>query len=115
MPNLIERLNRAIDVEYDWKNQEVAETLKTPIADRVKKGDTIENVFAEFFPDFNYDGSIVFTKVKIKCEDNRSKFRETSPVILSGHGMSIELDVLEDNDNEMILEIGFGPKAFLNR
>lgn len=37
MPNLIERLNRAIDVEYDWKNQEVAETLKTPIADRVKK------------------------------------------------------------------------------
>ena len=48
MPNLIERLNRAIDAEYDWKNQEVAETMKTPIADRVKKGDTIENVFAEF-------------------------------------------------------------------
>ncbi len=111
MPNLIERLNRAIDVEYDWKNQEVAETLKTPIADRVKKGDTIENVFAEFFPAFNYDGNIVFTKVKIKCEDNRSKFRETSPVVLSGHGMSFELDVLEDNDNEMILEIGFGSES----
>lgn len=108
MPNLIERLNRAIDVEYDWKNQEVAETLKTPITDRVKKGDTIENVFAEFVPFYNNDGNIVFTRVNIKCEDNRSKFRETSPVILSGHGKSFELDVLEDNDNEMILEIGFG-------
>lgn len=108
MPNLIERLNRAIDIEYDWKNQEVAETMKTPVADRVAKGDTIENVFAEFVPYYNNDGDIVFTRVIIKCEDNRSKFRETSPVILSGHGKSFELDVLVDNDNEMILEIGFG-------
>lgn len=37
MASLIERLNNAIDNEYDWKNQEVAEALKTPIADRVKK------------------------------------------------------------------------------
>lgn len=107
MPNLIERLNNAIDHEYDWKNQEVAEALKTPIADRVKKGDTIENVFAEFIPDFTTNGNLVFTKVKIKCEDNRSKFRETSPVVLSGHGVSFNLDVLEDNDSEMILEVGF--------
>ncbi|MBC7196523.1 MAG: AAA family ATPase, partial [Deferribacterales bacterium] len=107
MPNLIERLNNAIDYEYDWRNQEIAEALKTPIADRVKKGDTIENVFAEFIPDFTNNGNIVFTKVKIKCEDNRSKFRETSPVVLSGHGVSFNLDVLEDNDSEMILEVGF--------
>ncbi len=107
MLNLIERLNNAIDHEYDWKNHEVAEALKTPIADRVKKGDTIENAFAEFIPDFCNDGTLVFTKVKIKCEDNRSKFRETSPVVLSGHGESFKLDVLEDNDSEMILEVGF--------
>lgn len=107
MPNLIERLNNAIDHEYDWKNHEVAEALKTPIADRVKKGDTIENAFAEFIPDFWNDGTLVFTKVKTKCEDNRSKFRETSPVVLSGHGESFKLDVLEDNDSEMILEVGF--------
>lgn len=108
MPNLIERLNRAIDVEYDWKNQEIAETMKNSIADRVKKGDTIENVYAEFVPFFNSGESIGFTRVKIKCEDNRSKFRETSPVILSGHGKTFKLDVLEDNDDEMILEMGFG-------
>lgn len=107
MASLIERLNNAIDNEYDWKNQEVAEALKTPIADRVKKGDTIENAYAEFIPDFHNDGYIVFTRVKIKCEDNRSKFRETSPVVLSGHGESFKLDVLEDNDSEMILEVGF--------
>lgn len=107
MESLIDRLNRAIDIEYDSKNQEVAEALKTPIADRVNKGDTIENAFAEFIPDFNNEGSIVFTKVKIKCEDNRSKFRETSPVVLSGHGEAFKLDVLEDNDTEMTLEVGF--------
>lgn len=107
MESLIERLNTAIDHEYDWKNQEVAEALKTPIADRVKKGDTIENAFAEFIPDFSNDGTIVFTKVKIKCDENRSKFRETSPVVLSGHGESFKLEVLEDNDSEMILEVGF--------
>lgn len=111
MESLIERLNSAIDHEYDWKNQEVAEALKTPIPDRVKKGDTIENAFAEFIPDFSNDGNIVFTKVKIKCEDNRSKFRETSPVVLSGHGESFKLDVLEDNDSEMILEVGFMNKS----
>lgn len=107
MSNLIERLNNAIDHEYDWNNKEMAETLKAPIADRVKKGDTIENVFAEFIPDFCNNGTIFFTKVKIKCEDNRSKFRETSPVILSGHGESFKLEILEDNDSEMILEVGF--------
>jgi len=107
MTNLIERLNKAIDHEYDWKNQEVAEALKTPIADRVKKGDTIENAYAEFIPDYSYDGTIVFTKVKIKCDNNRSKFRETSPVVLSGYGESFKLEVLEDNDSEMILEVGF--------
>jgi DNA replication ATP-dependent helicase Dna2 len=107
MPNLIETLNNAIDHEYDWKNLEVAEALKTPIADRIKKGDTIENAFAEFIPDSSYDETIVFTKVKIKCEDNRSKFRETSPVVLSGHGVSFKLEVIEDNDSEMLLEVGF--------
>lgn len=111
MPNLIERLNNAIDHEYDWKNQEVAAVLKTSIADRVNKGDTIENVYAEFIPDFTNNGNLVFKKVKIKCEDNRSKFRETSPVVLSGHGVSFNLEVFEDNDSEMILEVGFMNKS----
>jgi DNA replication ATP-dependent helicase Dna2 len=108
MPTLIERLNRAIDVEYDWKNQEVVETMKTPIAERVKKGDTIENVFAEFIPSYTSDNNIIFVKVRITCKENKSKFRETSPVILSGHGKSFKLEVLEDNNTEMILEVGFG-------
>lgn len=108
MDSLIDRLDKAIDHEYDWKIQEAAEALKAPISERIKKGDTIENVFAEFIPNYRNNENIVFTRVKIKCDDNRSKFRETTPVILSGHGVSFKLDVLEDNDSEMILEVGFG-------
>ena len=63
MPNLIERLNRAIDVEYDWKNQEVAETLKTPIADRVK-GDTIEMYLLNFFLILTMMGVLFLLKLK---------------------------------------------------
>ena len=44
MENLIQRLNRAIDVEYDTKNEEVNETLSLPLEDRIAKGDTITNI-----------------------------------------------------------------------
>ena len=110
MGSLIQRLNRAIDNEYDWKNQEVRETLKTPVEERVKKGDTIVDVYAEFkaMEFSNQPNDIGFFKVRVVCKDNKSKFRETTPVILSGHGRSFELDVLEDNDNEMLLGVGDG-------
>jgi DNA replication ATP-dependent helicase Dna2 len=110
MGSLIQRLNQAIDNEYDWKNQEVRETLKIPVEERVKKGDTIVDVYAEFIAlDLsNQPNDIGFFKVKVACKDNKSKFRETTPIILSGHGHSFELDVLEDNDNEMLLGVGWG-------
>lgn len=110
MNNLIERLNRAIDIEYDSKNAEVEELLLLPIEDRVVKGDSISNITAKFIDSFPRPDSYIinFTKVKISCPDNLSKFREGSPVCLSGFGHSFLLDVIEDNDTEMILEIGYG-------
>ncbi|HPQ35685.1 MAG TPA: AAA domain-containing protein [Tenuifilaceae bacterium] len=111
MSNFIERLNKAIDIEYDSKNAEIDDQLKLPIEQRVLKGDTIVDVTAYFEDTFGDSEDIHFTTVKVSCSDNLSKFREGSPVILSGHGHSFELDVLEDNSEEMVLIVGWGGKS----
>jgi len=73
--SLIERLNKAIDVEYDSKNAEVDELMLLPPEERVQKGDTISNITATFIPMMESNGRILFTQVKITCNDNISKFR----------------------------------------
>ena len=54
------------------------------------------------------DYDIVFSTVRVSCADNISKFREGSPVTLSGYGYSFALDVVEDNGENMTLEMGYG-------
>ena len=105
--NLIERLNKAIDVEYDSKNDELDELMLLPPEERVQKGDTISNITATFIPMMESNGRILFTQVNITCKDNISKFREGSPVVLSGHGESFSLNVVEDEGETMSLEIGW--------
>jgi DNA replication ATP-dependent helicase Dna2 len=108
--SLIQRLNKAIDAEYDSKNAEIDLQLTLPLDERVLKGDTIADVSAEFLGS-SYSGEgdgIFFSTVKVSCKDNISKFREGSPVVLSGYGKSFTLDVVEDNGEEMTLEMGYG-------
>ena len=108
--SLIQRLNKAIDAEYDSKNAEIDLQLTLPLEDRVMKGDTITDISAEFVGSSSFgecDG-ILFSTVKVSCKDNISKFREGSPVVLSGYGKSFTLDVVEDNGEEMTLEMGYG-------
>lgn len=118
--NLIERLNTAIDIEYDSKNSDIDEILKLPIEERIIKGDTISNLkiqivdphkqITKITPSpsggflITFDENIVcFTKIKVFCDNNISKFREGSPVRLHQGEYSFKLTVLKDNDNEMIL------------
>lgn len=105
--NLIERLNKAIDIEYDSKKKEINDLKELSIDDLVKKGDAIDNIYAEFTPinPFNTSsGEIInFQKVSIKCAKNLSKFREGSPVILWNNEYSYKLEVNEDNGNSMTL------------
>ena len=107
--NLIERLNQAIDIEYDSKNAEINEQLTLPLDDRVAKGDSIADVQAEFIPTYIDQGTnrIHFNRVIVKCSRNISKYREGSPVVLSGHGCSFNLDVIEDNNEQMTLAVGW--------
>jgi len=108
--SLIQRLNKAIDVEYNSKNADIDAQLELPLEERVQKGETISDMTADFigssFPGSNSD--ILFQSVKVTCADNLSKFREGSPVTLSGHGYSFDLDVVEDNGEDMTLEMGYG-------
>jgi DNA replication ATP-dependent helicase Dna2 len=106
MENLIQRLNLAIDAEYDAKNQEAKDLLTLPIETRVLKGNTITKVTARSFYSLGQDNSatISFNKTIVTCNDNISKFREGSPVILSGYGKEFKFDIIEDNGDEMILE-----------
>lgn len=108
--SLIERLNRAIDAEYDAKNDEIDMQLRLPLEERVLKGETISDITVNFISStFSSDSQeIGFTTAKISCADNISKFREGSPVTLTGYGYSFELDVVEDNGEDMTLEVGYG-------
>jgi DNA replication ATP-dependent helicase Dna2 len=105
--NLIYRINQAIDVEYDSKNQEIDEQLNLPIEELVKAGEALADVKAEFIPAINLLGQLLFQKVKIKCKENHSKFRPGTPVLLKGHGHTFELEILEDNGNELVLKVGW--------
>jgi len=106
MENLIQRLNLAIDAEYDAKKQEAKDLLTIPIETRILKGNTITKVTARSFYLLGQDNSatISFNKVIVTCKDNISKFREGSPVILSGYGNNFKFEIIEDNGDEMILE-----------
>jgi len=103
--NLIERLNKAIDLEYDSKNNEIDELLSLPLQERVQKGDSIANVTATFIPWLEFEGTLVFIKVQISCKKNISKFKEGSRVVLRGHGWQYSLIILEDNGEKILLEI----------
>jgi DNA replication ATP-dependent helicase Dna2 len=128
MKNLIDRLNRAIDVEYDAQNQEIDDVLSLPIEDRIRKGDSLINLEIEIVNPFpkiigggmNESGRLyfqtdenfmTFTEVKVLCSENLSKFREGSPVELHKSNYSFDLVVKEDNDTEMILESNWGRKT----
>jgi DNA replication ATP-dependent helicase Dna2 len=109
MTRLIQRLNNAIDIEYDAKNDEIDEMRQLPLNERVAKGNTITDITANFIPLIN-GSTIIFNTVKISCRENLSKFREGTPVVLSGHGYAFELDVLEDNNETMVLKVGWQQK-----
>jgi len=107
MENLIERLNEAIDIEYDTKNTEINNLGTLPLKERILKGDSIGNLQATFLPIKLGAGEISFKQVTVTCEDNLSKFRDGSPVILKRDNYSFELNVLKDDGETLILLSGY--------
>ncbi len=118
MQNLIERLGQFIDIEYDTQNEDIDEMHKRPLEERVKRGVAIGNLSAHFETFGSGPSMVPFSSVLVSCEDNISKFREGTPVLLRGHGCSFECEVVKDGNTEILLEKGFGdmfvPRSLIN-
>ena len=118
--DLINRLNIAIDIEYDSMNEEQEKLKKLPIEERVLKGDSIlinkivlvdpmeKPIGSEQTPfglailsDPNY---FWFLEVKAYCSHNISKLRKGTPVFLKNDKYCFDLVVSEENEKELILK-----------
>lgn len=100
MSNLIERLDRYIDLEYDTSIKQVKEIWKKPLAERIAEGEAISEIS-------------VITKdiatLRVRCRLNISKFRVGSRLrIHKGDPYEgISCEVLRDDGVELELKAGF--------
>jgi len=121
MKNFIEKLELAIDLEYDFKLKEVYDLKKKSIEDRILKGDSIKinkieilNPFPKMIGNSRFENGkllmdsdpnfIWFQKVIVYCDKNLSKFRVGTPVLLTNNRYSFDLTVMEDHDSFFILK-----------
>ena len=103
----------AIEIEFAKNLEDFKEQQKLPLDERVAKGVTMTNLSVEI--DF-YDGlpnqwcypltgsKEYISSVKIFCENNISKFKEGSSVVLSNGSYRFEMDIEEDGTENFILK-----------
>lgn len=111
--DVLKELQSAIEIEFARNLQDFEEQKKLPIDERVAKGVTMTNLRVEF--DF-YDGlpnqwcyslsssQKYISSVKIFCDNNISKFKEGSSVVLSNGHHRFEMDIEEDSTENFILK-----------
>lgn len=103
MENLIPRLCKFIDIEYDTEIASTDQLWKLPLEERVTKGEAIQNLKAQFIT-MAFGGSKMVIGVHFTCDSNISKFREGTPVIVSGHGIKFKGEITSEERNS--IEIG---------
>lgn len=99
--SLIEDLTKAIDIQGERLNADHRELTQRPLAERVAKGYTIQNVdieveFSPVFPGF-------VEKVYAKVQDNYSKFRAGDQVFLCHGTTKLTMKIEEDLINDLVL------------
>ncbi|MDO8640389.1 MAG: hypothetical protein Q7R33_02500, partial [Nitrosarchaeum sp.] len=104
--DVLKEFYAAIDIEIAKNLQDFEEHKKLPLDERVAKGVTMTNLRIEI--DF-YDGlpnqwcsqlsgsQEYISSVKIFCDNNISKFKEGSSVVLSNGSRRFEMDIEEDS------------------
>jgi len=123
MENLIPRLLKFIDIEYDSQIEDTDKIWKLPIEERVGKGDAITNLQASFvkgYPNLDPweiedamiedaylgDGDFIDAiTVTFISGQNISKFREGTPVVISGHGIQFKGDLVSEEGNKIKVEM----------
>jgi DNA polymerase III delta prime subunit len=97
--DVLKSFHEAIEIEYNKTIQEFNEQEKLPIDERVAKGVLMTNLTVEFELESRH-----IILAKIFCENNISKFKEGTPVILSNGDISFKMDVDEDSVDNFILK-----------
>lgn len=111
--DVLKEFQAAIEIEYAKNLKDFEEQNKLPLDERVAKGVTMTNLKVEF--DF-YDGmpnqwcyplpasQKYISSAKIFCDNNISKFKEGSSVVLSNGSHRFEMDIEEDSTENFILK-----------
>ena len=113
--SFLQQLSDAIDIQQQRQDQEYNELMSRPLQERVNRGYTMTNLHAEF--EF-YDGAPsrwitmpaapmrYISRVRIRCANNISKFREGTQVQLIHGSLSFLMEIEEDGVNDFVLRSG---------
>lgn len=111
--NVLNEFQAAIEIERAKNLEEFEAQMRLPVNERVDKGVTMTNLKIEFA---FYDGLPnqwchtlpIYQKyirfAKISCDNNISKFKEGSPVILSNGNFEFQMEIEEDSVENFILK-----------
>jgi hypothetical protein len=111
--DVLKEFQAAIEIEFAKNLEDFNEQQKLPLDERVAKGVTMTNLRVEM--EF-YDGvpnqwcyplsgtQEYIASVKIFCDNNISKFKEGSSVVLSNGSYRFEMDIEEDSTENFILK-----------
>lgn len=115
--SVIREFREAIQIQQQQDDEGYEEQMRLPLDERVAKGVTMNNLRVEFdffdhapnqwCPRLSYPDKFIRT-AKIFCDNNISKFREGSQVILSNGRHRFKLEIIEDSIDSFIL----GPNDF---
>jgi len=111
--DVLKEFQAAIGIEFAKKLEDFEEQQKLPLDERIAKGVTMTNLRVQM--DF-YDGppnqwcyplsgpNEYISSVKIICDNNISKFKEGSSVVLSNGSFRFEMEIEEDSTENFILK-----------
>lgn len=111
--DVLKEFQAAIEIEFAKNLKDFEEQQRLPLDERVAKGVTMTNlsVEMEFYDDVpnqycrQLSGSNEYIfNVKIICDNNISKFKEGSSVVLSNGSYRFEMDIEEDSTENFILK-----------
>ena len=110
---LLQNLSQAIDIQQERQDQDFKETMAKPLAERVAKGHTLTNLtidkidFYDGMPNsfcpYIGEGNKFIERIYFHCENNCSKFREGSPVVLTNGNISFKMEIESDGVDDFVL------------
>ena len=110
---LLQNLSQAIDIQQERQDKDFKETMAKPLAERVAKGHTLTNLtidkidFYDGMPNsfcpYIGEGNRFIERIYFHCENNCSKFREGSAVVLTNGNISFKMEIESDGVDDFVL------------